>query len=248
MKNKEILLRNNVDVDSALEIWGNDIDAYNESLKDYYNSLESKLTMLTNYKNNYDYQNYAILAHSLKSESKYFGFMNEANVFLEHELKGKENDSNFIMNNFGVLERTVKKILEILNEYFQEGSSKKTILAVDDSNIVLNFIENSLKNDFNILKATNGNDALTYISSNDIYAILLDLNMPNSNGFEVLSYLKDHNLISLIPVIIITGDDNKDTIDKAFSYPILDVLNKPFTIDNLNRVLQAVANFYENKN
>ena len=228
MKNQEFLEQNGVFVKQALEIWGNDIEAYNENLKDYHNSLTQKLKELESYKNNYDYNNYGILAHSMKSESKYFGFMNEANVFYEHELAGK--------------------IITLLNQYFNINQGvKKNILAVDDSPIILNYIENSLKDEFNVLKALNGNEALEYLANNNIYVVFLDLNMPGSNGFEVLSYLKEHLLIDRVPIVIITGDDTKQTIEKAFSYPILDVLNKPFTEENLKRVFVEVKQFYENK-
>ncbi len=248
MKNQEFLEQNGVFVKQALEIWGNDIEAYNENLKDYHNSLTQKLKELESYKNNYDYNNYGILAHSMKSESKYFGFMNEANVFYEHELAGKENNSEFINNNFQNLQQTVMKIITLLNQYFNINQGvKKNILAVDDSPIILNYIENSLKDEFNVLKALNGNEALEYLANNNIYVVFLDLNMPGSNGFEVLSYLKEHLLIDRVPIVIITGDDTKQTIEKAFSYPILDVLNKPFTEENLKRVFVEVKQFYENK-
>ena len=69
-------------------------------------------------KNNHDYENYAILAHSMKSESKYFGLMNEANVFLEHELKGKESDEEFIESHFEELVNTINNIYNLLKEYF----------------------------------------------------------------------------------------------------------------------------------
>ncbi len=121
------------------------------------------------------------------------------------------------------------------------------ILAVDDSEIILNFIEHSLKGKYPVTKAKDGNSAISILRDNDIYAILLDLNMPGGNGFEVLSYLKENDLITKIPVIIITGDDNKEVIEKAFSYPILDVLNKPFTIENMDRILDTINNFYERK-
>ena len=48
-----------------------------------------------------------------------------------------------------------------------------------------------------------------------------------------------------IPVVIITGDDSEETIKKAFNYGVLDVLNKPFTEENINRVLTSINNFYE---
>ena len=71
--------------------------------------------------------------------------------------------------------------------------------------------------------------------------------MPEVNGFEVLNYLKEQDLIYKIPVVIITGDDTPETIKKAFSYPILDVLNKPFNEENIKRILVSIKSFYEHK-
>ena len=72
--------------------------------------------------------------------------------------------------------------------------------------------------------------------------------MPNLNGFDVLEFLKEQNLTNKIPVVIITGDDTKETIKKAFNYGVLDVLNKPFTEDNIKRVITSIKNFYERDN
>ena len=125
-----------------------------------------------------------------------------------------------------------------------EHCNKKVILIADDSNIILNFLEKSIHNEFSILKAKNGNEAIEIIKNNNLYAILLDLNMPSLNGFEVLEYLKEQNLMDKIPVIIITGDDSEEAIKKSFNYGVLDVLNKPFTEDNIKRILTSINNFY----
>lgn len=244
MNKKEFLKEHQVDVDAALEFWG-DMDSYSESLKEYIESLNDKLKNLEYYKDSNDYENYGILAHSMKSESKYLGFMKEAEVFLEHELAGKSSDSDTINNKFPELEDTVHQIVSTLEEYFQDENEKKNILIADDSNIMLNFIEKTIQDDFHIIRANNGKDAITEIQNNDIYAILLDLNMPTTNGFEVLEYLKENELLEKIPVVIITGDDTEDTIKKAFTYPILDVLNKPFTDDKIKTILAKVKSFYE---
>jgi len=244
MDKKEFLKKNNVDVDASLEFWG-DMDSYNENLLEFKDSLNSKLANLEDFKNNSDWENYGILAHSMKSEAKYLGFMKDAEVFLEHELKGKESNAEFINANFGTLQTTVNNIISLLDKYFDSVTSKQTILVADDSSIILNFLENSIGDQYDVVKANNGNDAIKAIESHDIYAILLDLNMPEVNGFEVLNYLKENNLIYKIPVVIITGDDTQETIEKAFSYPILDVLNKPFKEENINRILISIKNFYE---
>ena len=246
MEKVDLLVNNNVDVKGSLEFWG-DMDSYNENLKDFKDSLKEKLSSLEYYKNAKDSANYAILAHSMKSEAKYLGFMNEAEVFLAHELKGKENDLNYIENNYQTLVDIVNKIINLLDKYFSDDE-KKLILIADDSNIILNFLEKSIHDEFSILKARNGREAIDIIKNNNLYAILLDLNMPSLNGFEVLNYLKEQNLMDKIPVVIITGDDTEETIKKAFNYGVLDVLNKPFTEDNIQRVLTSIKNFYERDN
>ncbi len=246
MNKEEFLKSNNIDVEASLEFWG-DMDSYNENLLEFKDSLNSKLANLEYYKNNSDWENYGILAHSMKSEAKYLGFMKDAEVFLEHELKGKEGNGEFIKENFKNLEDTVNKIISLLDKYFATNNTKQTILVADDSSIILNFLENSIGDKFNVIRANNGKDAIDNIVNNDIYAILLDLNMPEVNGFEVLNYLKEQDLIYKIPVVIITGDDTPETIKKAFSYPILDVLNKPFNEENIKRILVSIKSFYEHK-
>lgn len=246
MNKEEFLKSNNIDVEASLEFWG-DMDSYNENLLEFKDSLNSKLANLEYYKNNSDWENYGILAHSMKSEAKYLGFMKDAEVFLEHELKGKEGNGEFIKENFKNLEDTVNKIISLLDKYFATNNTKQTILVADDSSIILNFLENSIGDKFNVIRANNGKDAIDNIANNDIYAILLDLNMPEVNGFEVLNYLKEQDLIYKIPVVIITGDDTPETIKKAFSYPILDVLNKPFNEENIKRILVSIKSFYEHK-
>lgn len=241
MNNEKVLIQNQVDIKSALELWG-DMESYNDALKEFKNSLNSKLENLESYIKAEDWENYAILAHSIKSESKYLGFINEAEVFLNHELKGKENNGSYIKENFNDLKKTTRNIIQILSEYFEE---KKNILVADDSNIILNFLGKNIPEYYNILKAQDGNEAINIIKDNHIYAILLDLNMPSINGFEVLNYLNEKNLVKEIPIVIITGDDSDETIKKAFEFPILDVLNKPFNESNIKSVLNSIEHFYQ---
>lgn len=240
MNDVELLKKNHVEVDKALELWG-DLDTYNESLKEFNNSFISKLINLENFKEQSDWENYGILAHSIKSELKYLGFLSDAEEFYQHELKGKAADGTYINENFSHLRQTIVKIVLILNEYF---GLKKNLLIADDSNIILNYLGKVIDENYNILKANDGKEALMLLECNHIYAILLDLNMPNVDGFGVLNYLSEHDLIDKIPVVVITGDDTLDTIQKAFSYPILDVLNKPFNEKNIKSILDSIDNFY----
>lgn len=244
MENIEILKKYNVDVDAALELWG-DIPSLNDALKEYLESMPKKCKDLENFLAAKDCANYAILAHSLKSEAKYLGFMKEAETFLAHELKGKEENISYLEENFKYLRETAKKITNIIREYFGE---KKKLLIADDSNIILNFLEKNVSDNYDVVKAQDGVSAIRFMEESNPYAILLDLNMPNLNGFEVLEYLKSHELLNDIPVVVITGDDTSENIEKAFSYPILNVLKKPFNDLNIKNTLDKIENFYQDKN
>ena len=112
MEKVDLLVNNNVDVKGSLDFWG-DLDSYNENLLEFKDSLKEKLKNLEYYKNTKDCANYAILAHSMKSEAKYLGFMKEAEVFLTHELKGKEQDINFIEKKYQTLVETVNKKIHL---------------------------------------------------------------------------------------------------------------------------------------
>ncbi len=119
---------------------------------------------------------------------------------------------------------------------------KKAVLIADDSMIIRNIIENTLKDEYEVLKAENGKEAIDIITKNenDIVGILLDLKMPDYDGFVVLDYFKDNDLFKKYPVSIISGDDTKDTIEKAFKYDIVDMLNKPFVAENIKSIVNKM--------
>ena len=114
--NINYLKQNGININSSLELLG-DIKTYNEILKEYVNGVNEKITNLTNFKNNNDMENYAILVHSLKSESRYLGFDKLADICLQHELKSKENDATYVNNNFNILLTELNNILEIVKQY-----------------------------------------------------------------------------------------------------------------------------------
>ena len=95
---------------------------------------------------------------------------------------------------------------------------RNAIIVADDSSIVQKIIGESLKDEFTVLKAEKGTDVISLLMNNynmNIVGVLLDLNMPESDGFMVLNYFKDNNLFKRYPVVIISGDDTKETIEKA---------------------------------
>ena len=117
----------------------------------------------------------------------------------------------------------------------------KSIIVADDSNIIVNIVKKAFEGQYNILSAQNGQEAINLLKSNnltEIVGMLLDLNMPEVDGFAVLEFMKQYNLFQRVPVSIITGDDDVENIDKAFEYGIIDVLKKPFSIDNVKKIVE----------
>jgi putative two-component system response regulator len=118
----------------------------------------------------------------------------------------------------------------------------KAIIVADDSMIIRNIIEKALSDQYVVLKACNGKEALKHITDkkHEIVGMLLDLNMPESDGFTVLNYFKNNNLFKKYPIVIISGDDTSETINKAFTYDIVDMLNKPFTGDKIKNMVERM--------
>lgn len=115
----EYLKSNGVDMDKALELLG-DMEMYNMTITDFSNELEDKWSRIEEEKLKGDMENYAIDVHSLKSDCKYLGFYDLADVAYEHELKSKENNVEFVNNNFERLEIQYEKVLNIVKNYMDK--------------------------------------------------------------------------------------------------------------------------------
>ena len=95
----EYLKSNDIDVDSSIELLG-DLDMYNETLKDFLTESEDRLPKMYKFLKEKDASNYAILAHAMKSDSKYLGFKKLAELSLNHELEGKNKEAGVITLTF----------------------------------------------------------------------------------------------------------------------------------------------------
>ncbi len=247
MKDIKFLKENGVDVDKSIELFG-DITIYNETMQDFLDGITSKLERLANAKNVNDLNNYAVFAHSIKSDARYLGFTSVAEIALKHEMAGKESNQKVITEGYEELLQNVDFMVNTVKQYLTEDSDapiitnnpKKNILVVDDSPLITNLVDKSLKNEYNVIIYNSGTEAKNYIENNSstIDCLLLDLNMPDITGFEVLEFLKEKQLYNSIKVSIITGDESKETINKAFTYPIKDMLSKPFNLNDLKSVVE----------
>ena len=122
---------------------------------------------------------------------------------------------------------------------FNPIMNESVILVVDDSNITRNLIEHVFKDKYKVLMATNGKGAMDIVDvmSDSIVAILLDLNMPDVDGFDVLDYFKEKGILKKIPVCIVTGEEAPEIIGKVKTYPVSAILLKPFSAEQISTVV-----------
>lgn len=124
---EKFLRKKGMDIDKALELLG-DMEMYEMTLKDFYDTADTKWLKIRGYKNTKDLENYSIEVHSLKSDAKYLGFMELANTAYEHELKSKEKDEIFVNNHFNDLEYEYNKVMSIIDEYNSLNQDRFTVM------------------------------------------------------------------------------------------------------------------------
>lgn len=108
--------------------------------------------------------------------------------------------------------------------------NKSQILLVDDSAMNRMMLTEILRDSYHVLEAENGRECIEKLQAEagNIALVLLDINMPVLDGFDVLSAMNRDHSIEDIPVIMISSDDSKDIIRRAFERGVSDYINRPF--------------------
>ena len=259
MKDVNILTNSGIDVKKSLELFG-DMNTYDSMLEDFLKEVDGKIANAKRYMDISDMQNYAIIVHSLKSDCRYFGINDLADKFYEHELAGKRNDIFFVRENFSSLIAEATKMINVLKRYMgilvedaptteppvalnKVVEPENAIVVVDDSNIIRNFIQKIFDGKYKVIALNDGQEAIGIIDNmppEKIMCIFLDLNMPGVDGFQVLDHFKATGLFDKIPVSIISGSGDTETVAKVFSYPIIDMLEKPFTEGKIRDIAEKM--------
>ena len=118
--------------------------------------------------------------------------------------------------------------------------ARSKILIVDDSLVIRHGIKKILtNNDYDVIEGSNGNEAINKIEDYNPDCMILDLLMPDLNGFEVLEILKKKRIT--VPVIVLTADIQETSRAKCLELGVVDVLNKlPEKDTLLNAVSKAI--------
>ena len=136
---------------------------------------------------------------------------------------------------------------------------KKKILLVEDSRddillIQRAFNKTKLTEKFDLIVAQDGNQALSYLHDTDISSVsqhgkipmilLLDLNLPKMNGFEILQRIRSNDKTKLIPVIVFTSSKEDQDITKSYLLGANSYVRKPIDSDKFTAVLQQIVSYW----
>lgn len=311
MYDVNVLKRYGINVNKCIEIFGN-IEMYNETLKDFLDTVDNKIKKLDGYLQAGTLNSYAIDIHALKSDGKYLGFEELAKISSDLELACARKDLEYVKKHHEELLNEIKHSVSIAKLYFGQTTSqevdssvitaaassavnragsamgsvvsavpqasesgpvsvvpkqdlndtikinlsgiggirpiikpklmKDKILIVDDSSLIVKFVVRFLSDDYEVLSASDGSEAIKLLDDpnfrSDIKLCLLDLNMPNVDGYQVLEHCKVNDYYKDLPIAVESGVEDTSSLDRVNSYPIVGILLKPFKESDLRRVVE----------
>ena len=125
---------------------------------------------------------------------------------------------------------------------------RQTILIVDDAEMNRMMLSDMLGDQYDYVEAADGREALRILEKNvSIDLILLDINMPEMNGFEVLEEMNRYHWIEEVPVIMITAEESVESMEHAYSLGVTDYIPRPFNVYIVRRRVENTLNLYVNQ-
>ncbi|MGN0495260.1 MAG: response regulator [Lachnospiraceae bacterium] len=250
-------LKEFLDVNTGMTYCCNSEDFYKEMLTTYVDN--NKVAELEDCFKEEDLENYRIQVHALKSTSMSIGAVTLSEAAKALEMAAKEERVGYIEEHHAEVVEAYKSLLgelelvltdsksenaleEMPEDAMDELDEKPCILVVDDSAINLRSAEHMLEDKFLVHSMTSGKLALEFLEKTLPDLILLDLHMPEMDGFEVMERIQADDRYKDIPVVFLTADDDRDTEIKGFQMGALDFIKKPFVADimiqRINRILE----------
>lgn len=118
----------------------------------------------------------------------------------------------------------------------------KHIVIVDDSKMSLASAKLALEGEYKVTAFSSGSKAVEFLMENTCDLILLDINMPEMDGFEVMGKIHSHEKLADIPIIFLTADTNPKTEAKCLEEGAYDFITKPFALivmrSRISRILE----------
>lgn len=140
-------------------------------------------------------------------------------------------------------DRLIRKVKEVLTQR-ENMHKKKTILAIDDDVTYLKIINNSLKDNFNVIMINSSKLALEYLAGHVPDVILLDYQMPMGEDNNFLEYINQSQELSHVPVIMLTGiNDKKMMLESIKQRPTRFLLKPVSKLDLLKAIISALSEY-----
>ena len=127
-----------------------------------------------------------------------------------------------------------------------EAKERQQILIVDDSQINCEILAEILKDEYRILEAANGEECIDLLKQygTGIALLILDINMPVMDGFEVLALMNRKNWIEDIPVIMISSEDSASYVRRAYEMGASDYISRPFDVQVVHQRVSNTIKLY----
>lgn len=116
------------------------------------------------------------------------------------------------------------------------------ILVVDDDKTNLISAKNALGDEYKVVAVSSGAQTLNYLKKYSCDLILLDINMPGMDGFEVLKRIRENNELSQIPIFFLTANQERQSVMEGIKLGINDYIAKPFVTSELQKRVRRVFN------
>lgn len=217
-----------LDIEKGMSYCGGDKELYGDMVQTF--RSESKLDEIEKFFNEKDLKNYRILVHAVKSTALSIGAVNLSEEAKALENAAKTDDEKYIEENHRHFMDSYREITEkidaaVKGENADRNADTKTaeeaiprILVVDDDPMNLKIAKKLLSKKYQADTASSGKEAMDLLlsGSTHIDLILLDIHMPDEDGFEVIKKLKADEKLKNIPVIFLTADDDRNTETEGF--------------------------------
>lgn len=122
----------------------------------------------------------------------------------------------------------------------KNGASGIRVLVVEDNAEMKDFLRSTLREEYAIVEAGNGEDALAILRDKDIDIIISDIYMPGSDGFTLLQGVRSDEMLCHIPLILLTAESSLDTKIKGLEYGANAYIEKPFSVEQLLATIRNI--------
>ncbi|MCL1845438.1 MAG: response regulator [Defluviitaleaceae bacterium] len=240
-----------IDIKKGVAKMGDNSDIYLRVLKEYFDSGTRLTKELRLCAERGDLKTYHIYAHALNSISENIGAIEISREAASLEKAAERGDLSFVAINNSIFTGKLVTLLNNIHAAIKDeqiaaprviegDEGKRKILLIDDTPSYLLFLSDILQDKYEPLTSINARDGIETARLTKPDLILLDLLMPGISGYEALEILKADDELKNIPVILISGKDQKENEGKGRALGAVGYVKKPFDADAVKKKVAAV--------